>query len=107
MYSVNLKAMLDGRAAQQERLLRDFTTKRLTRELELRTQRGWIQVARDTDPAGRAGEFNDRHVEVRSSQMVPGLLGVFAKRAAHKAGSHALGRASAKQQQATRRRWRV
>ena len=95
MYSLNLKAVLGGRAVQQDRLLHDFTTRQLTRELELRTQQGWIAVARDTDPAGKAGEFNDRHVEVRPSQMVPGLLGVFARRVAHKAGSEAQARASA------------
>jgi hypothetical protein len=72
------------RQNRQAAVLRTHARSTLSPELELRTQDGrWCSLPRHTDPARRADQFNANHVMTAPSQLVPGLLGVYARRDAY------------------------
>jgi hypothetical protein len=48
-----------------------------------RADGSWESYSRWLDPDDQATPFNDNNVEVRLSQLVPGLLGVFSRRVAY------------------------
>jgi hypothetical protein len=85
--SAVLVRLLAERQNRQAAVLRAHARSTLSPELELRTQNGrWYSLPRNTDPERRAEQFNANHVRVAPSQLVPGLLGVYARRQAYPPG---------------------
>ena len=89
--STTLAGLLQTRQSRQALLLRSYT-QRMPELLQLRVQDGhWQPLPRRSDPDERADEFNRRHLHCAPSQLVPGLLGLYASRAAYPPGHDKVG----------------